>query len=327
MEALDPKPTLLYSLHVKLWRRLVIVLCCVVSAAAIAAAQRSLTVGPDVSPSAVVAAAAAYVKEYEQNLTYLIADEVYTQQIRGQVPLVRTMPRSRLIKGEIFFMFAPADHGWMAIRDVTEVNGKPAEGRPDLKTALQILPAPMVAGAFKTHNSRFNLGRIVRNFNEPTLSLLVLDEHHLPRFSFERRKVERTRDAVLVTLGFVEQAEPTLIRNLNLQPVFSRGEITVEAGTGRVRRAVLRVTIGGVQMEFTTQYSPDERTGLWVPTSFRERYEEGVVGIVPQTPAARRDSVALPPSQYEEIICDAKYTNFRRFQVTGTIKKSLTMKK
>jgi hypothetical protein len=285
------------------------------------AAQRSITVGVDVSLPAVVAAAAAYVKQYEQTLTYIVADELYRQQIRGQVPLVQSMPRSRVTQSEIFFMFAPEDRGWMAIRDVAVLDGKPLEGRPDLKTALQILPATAVAGAFKSYNSRFNLGRVVRNFNEPTLSLLVMDERHLPRFAFERKRVERAREATLVTVEFTEKTEPTLIRDLNLQSVFSTGELTVEAGTGRIRKAVLRVTIGSVRMEFTTDYALDRHTDLWVPTSFRERYEDGIAGIQPQTPAQRRESLSVPPTQYEEIICDAKYTNFRRFETTGRIKK------
>ena len=129
----------------------------------------------DTSAAAVVDAAAAYVKTYQEELSFVIADEIYTQQVRNQVPPDNAMPRSRTLKSELFFMFAPADRTWMAIRDVTQVDGKPVDHRPDLKSALQTLPAQQVAGTFKTYNSRFNLGRVIRNFNEPTLSLLVLD--------------------------------------------------------------------------------------------------------------------------------------------------------
>ena len=297
--------------------------CWLLALAAAMPAQRAITVGGEPPVESVVADAARYVQEYEQALTYLVADEQYRQQIRGQVPLIKAMPRTRAMKSEIFFMFAPDNRDWMAIRDVAEVDGRPIDGRPDLKTALQLLPASQVAGAFKSYNSRYNLGRISRNFNEPTLSLLVLDDRHRPRFRFERKRAERAGDALLVTLGFTEQAEPTLIRDLNLHPVFSTGELVVEAGTGRIRRAVLRVTIGAVNMEFTTQYARNAGLDLWVPASFRERYEEGVLGMQAQsTPAARRQNLGTQP-QYEEILCDATYTNYRRFEVLARIKRAL----
>ena len=149
----------------------------------------------------------------------------------------------------------------------------------------------------------------------------MLDDRHRARFVFERKHAERAGDALIVTLGFTERAEPTLIRDLSLQPVFSTGELGVEAGTGRIRRAVLRVTIGAVSMEFTTEYAPNAGLDLWVPASFRERYEEGVLGMQAQsTPAARRQNLGTQP-QYEEILCDATYTNYRRFEVLGRIKK------
>ena len=192
----------------------------------------------------------------------------------------------------------------MAIRDVIEVDRKSVPDRPDLKLALETLPAAQVAGTYKAANSRFNIGRTVRNFNEPILSLLVLDARHLPNFSFERKRVERRGGGTLVTLAFTEKGTPTLIRDLQLRPVFSKGELTVEASTGRVSRAYLQVTIGGVTIELTTTYGNDERLGLWVPTQFQERYEEGV--LWPGKAQGRLERATT----YEEIVCEARYANF-----------------
>ncbi len=278
------------------------------------AAQQSTAGNPDLSVDAVVRAAAAYVKDYQEHLTFLIADEAYTQRIRNQIPDDRA-PKGRTMKSEIFFMTAPADGGWMAIRDVIEVDRQPVSGRQNLKLALETLPPAQVAGTFKAFNSRFNIGRTQRNFNEPILSLLVLDARYLPNFSFERKRVERTGSGTLVTLAFNEKKDvPTLIRDLQLRPVFSTGELTVEASTGRVRRAYLRVTIGGVTVELTTSFGNDERMGLWVPTEFQERYEDGVLW-----PGKAQGQLERATS-YEEIVCDAKYSNFRRFEVTARIK-------
>ena len=288
--------------------------CLVAIAASVggAAGFRVQAPAADTTTAAVLDAAAGYVKEYEKQLTSIIADEIYTQRIDAQIPRDFRLPRWRSLESELFFIFAPADYGWMAIRDVIAVDGKPVADRPDVKEALRTLPASEVATTFKSYNSRFNLGRVARNFNEPTLSLLVLDGYHRGRFSFEPKGVERRPDATLVTIGFTESLAPTLIFDLDRKPVFSAGELTVEAGTGRVRSAVLRVRIGAVRVELTTVYAPDARLGMWVPVSFRERYEDG---LAPADAKLQGSS-----SRYEDIVCEAKYANFRRFDVSVRIK-------
>ncbi len=281
-----------------------------------AAAQQPSATYLDLSVAGVVRGAAAYVKAYQEQLTFLIADEAYTQQIRSQIPDDRT-PKARTMKSEVFFMFTPANGDWMAIRDVVEVDRKPITGRQDVKTALGTLPAAQVAGASKASNSRFNIGRTQRNFNEPILSLLVLDARYLPNFTFERKRVERAASGTLVTLAFMETSAPTLIRDLQLRPVFSKGELVIDAATGRVHRAQLRLTIGGVAIELTTVYAADERLGLWVPILFRESYEEGM-----RTPGAALTRLESPATR-EEIACEARYSNYRRFETTARIKKEM----
>ena len=267
--------------------------------------------GPDTSTRSVVKAAAGYVAEYQPQLTSIVADEVYTQEIVSQSPRDPQMPRIRLMRSEVFFMFAPANHDWMAIRDVLAVDGNTLRDRPDLRESLQMLPAHDVAAKFKEYNSRYNIGRTYRNFNEPTLTLLVLDEHHRARFSFDRKRVERMGDAILVTIAFTEQESPTLIHDPKRGRVFSKGELIVEAGSGRVRRTMLTAKNEDVRLELTTTYSADERLGIWVPTLFREHYEHG---------AASTSRVLDSPSEYERILCEARYSNFRRFETSVRMK-------
>jgi hypothetical protein len=267
----------------------------------------------DVSTRAVVGRAAAYLKAYQQQLTSVLADERYTQQLIDQIPSATNMPRARTMRSELFFMFAPAGDAWMAIRDVIEIDGHPVASRPDLREALQVLPAPDVARKFKDYNSRFNLGRTYRNFNEPTLSLLVLDDEHRGRFSFDRKRVERDGDTTLVTLAFTERERPTLIRDLKQGSVFSKGELIVEAETGRIRKAVLTGKIGPVKVQVTTSYAYDTRLDLWVPATFREQYEYGVAA---NDAKARLESGA----EYENILCEATYTNYRRFETSVRIR-------
>ena len=214
------------------------------------------------------------------------------------------------MRSEVFFMFAPAHHDWMAIRDVIAIDGKTVADRADIADALRTLPAREVAATFKKYNSRFNIGRIFRNFNEPTLSLLVLDDEHRKRFSFDRKQISKT-DAVLVSLEFKERDTPTLIFDLRRGGrVFSKGELVVEADTGRIRRAVLTANVNEWRVQLTTVYGPDERLGMWVPAEFEEHYTFGV--------SSNRSLDAT--GEYEEIRCQAKYSNYRRFQTTVRIK-------
>ncbi len=254
--------------------------------------------------------AVAYTKNYQEELTAIVADEVYTQDVRAQVPLDRGLPRKSTLKSEIFFMFTPGAD-WMAIRDVATINNRPAADRPDLRSALQTLAAPAVARKFKSFNAQYNLGRVVRNFNEPTFSLLVLDQKYRSRFTFERRREQRVEEETLVTIGFTETKPPTLVRDLYGGPVFSSGEMTIEPASGRVTRVLMTLTIGTVHMALSTMYARDARLDIWVPSRFSERYEDGVKNA-PRTVDG--------PARYEEIVCEARYANFRRFEVKSRIR-------
>jgi hypothetical protein len=265
----------------------------------------------ETSEKAIVAAAAAYVATYQQQLTSILADETYTQQIVDQVPYDPLKRHKRQTKSEVFFMFGPVRRDWMTIRDVTAVDGTAIQDRRDFREALQTLPAEQVVEIFREQNSRFNIGETFRNFNEPTFSLLVLDEQAHGRFSFDRRRVERVDDATLVTLEFSEREGPTLIRNPDRKMVFVKGEMVVEAGSGRVRRARLTGQMNDVHFDLTTVYSPNSHLGIWVPLRFAEEYVRGKASPA-QSIAAR-----VP---YERVICEAAYSNFRRFDTSVRIK-------
>jgi hypothetical protein len=269
----------------------------------------------DTNLDAVVAAAAAYVKDYQRALTAILADEDYLQQVVTQTPRDQSMPRARRLQSEVFFMFAPASGDWMAMRDVVSMDGTAVVERPNLREALRTLPPVEVARTFKSYNSRFNLGRASRNFNEPTLSLLLLDDRYRPHVRFTRKGVQKARDGTWVTIAFTEVNGPhTLIRDLSQGPAVSKGEFDVEAATGRVRRARMVTAIGVMTAELTTTYIPAERLGMWVPATFSERYQSGrKVEIAP-------DPRINLPVTYEEVRGLAKYSNYRRFEVKVIIK-------
>jgi hypothetical protein len=255
-------------------------------------------------------AAAEYVRGYQDQLTSVIADEVYTQQISALVPNDPALPRFRRLNSEVFFVRVNAGEDWMAIRDVVRVDGQVVENRRVLLDEIRRLPVSEVAEAFKAQNSRFNLGRTYRNFNEPVLALRALTDLHRSRFSFERQRVQRTAGITLMTVSFAEQSGPTLIRDLTFGVVLTRGDLTIEVGTGRIRRSRLTAASGPVRFELSTDFTHDARLDILVPNRFRERYEHGI-----------RPTSLEGVFEYEEIVCEATYSNYRRFETGGRIKK------
>ena len=95
--------------------------------------------------------------------------------------------------------------------------------------------------ALAAENGRFNIGRIVRTFNEPTLALLFLDEHYRRRFTFAKGAPETTEGRRVATYQFAERGSPTVIRGENRDlPV--RGTLWIEATTGRILRTALEIS-------------------------------------------------------------------------------------
>ena len=258
---------------------------------------------PDTSTDAVVKAASAYVAGYQQRLTSVVADETLEQEVPRRAPTAANDARQRRMVSEVFFMFIPGTNNWMAIRDVISVDGNEVPDRRNVRRELETLADHQAAAALMAQNSRFNIGRITRNFSEPTLCLLVLDAKHRDRFKFKRLGVQRGADATLVTLAFTEKESPTLIRDEVRGRVFSTGEIVVEAGSGRVRQTTFRVRSGDIAVELTTHYVADGRLEMWVPGSFHEVY---------QTLQSRTD--------YEHVVARASYSNYRRFETVVRIK-------
>src|SRR5262249_29654852 len=153
-------------------------------------------------------------------------------------------PRS--IKSEMFFAFTPTTNEWLAVRDIKSVDGAPVKQEPNVQSLLESMPAKVAASMVKLRNSQYNVGNIVRNYNEPTLSLLLFDVKWREDLEFQLERIGEDKGVSLATIAFRERAQPTLIVDLTGQPVLSSGEVTVEATTGRVRRIVFKSPIDNV---------------------------------------------------------------------------------
>jgi hypothetical protein len=255
---------------------------------------------PDTSPKALAAAGTRYVEDYANKMLRILGDEVYTQETFDSIDH-RTA--SRLMKGELFLTFLPADHTWVAVHDIAEVDGEPVPNRQSLQMLLSRGTDSSVIADVARHNAHYNIGRIQRTFNEPTLALLVLDKSHVANFTFSRKLVETRGGVTLVTLAFTEKDRPTIVASNSGGPVFARGELLIEAGTGRVRATHIMFKDGDVTADLKTIYMLDARLELWLPMTFAERYEGEFEGL-------KEIDTGL-----------AQYSNFKRYETSGRIKK------
>lgn len=263
----------------------------------------------DLSEKALVAAASKYVADYEKSFAFLIADEIYTQTLFGSNARTRDTTlsgggsqatRTRVMRSELFLTYLPADREWIAVRDVLEVDGVPIAGREDLRQLLSRSENMRgLTSRIVERNARYNIGRVERNFNEPTLPLLLLEAKRIDGVKFTRRQVTKDKDVTLATLAYAER-EATLVSSPR-GPVPAKGEFVIDAATGTVRSTTFELNTAGTRVRLETTYARDEKLDLWLPSVFTERYD---------TDGLMR----------EQVICDAKYTNYRRFEVTARIK-------
>jgi hypothetical protein len=276
----------------------------VAAAAAIAAAcfmpllAQSTPVPPDVSTRGLVATARRYVADYEKTFAFIVADEWYQQVQRDRDG---RMIQERVLKSEVFLTFLPADGEWIAVRDVLEVDGRPVTSRDRLRDLLA------KGGQFRgvarqviDQNARYNIGSVSRNFNEPTLPLLLFESRRAASVEFDRKHVSRDGPLTLATLSFSERDSGTIVGGPN-GPAPAKGTFVIDAATGTVRATTFEIKHADIRASLKTQYERDSKLDMWLPATFSERYE--------RTRDAR-----------EVIECEAKYSNYRRFETAWKIK-------
>ncbi len=254
---------------------------------------------PDTSARAVVNKAAAFVKGYQEALKFVIADEATVQEI---FDTDGDRVARRETSGDFFLAYVPAEGGWLSVRDIVTVDGVPVQQRDNLRLLLSRGSFARIGRQIADRNARFNIGAIDRNFNDPMLALVILDNKNRDRFRFSRRTVEQTPDGPVVSVAFTERDRPTLVRGSDGSQIFATGEMTIEATTGRLRQTTITLKDVGTQASMTTVFAEHEIVQLWLPRFLTERYEH--------TTSRLR----------ELVVAESAYTNYRRFGVSVIIK-------
>jgi hypothetical protein len=237
--------------------------------------------------------AAAYVADFHLQLSGVVAEERYVQEVKAFAnrPGRLTNPvRSELLSD--LLLVKPTGGGeWTEFRDVFEVNGLAVRDRRDRLTHLFLDGSPSSReqiGRILEESSRFNIGEIARNINTPVFALQILERAKQPRFRFKR-----TNDRVPATLAqdasvpgafrtgtevwtveFAEKEPGTLIRTDRMKDLPSRGRFWIDPETGRVLMSELVAKNRQVTATVDVSYQSEPLVGFLVPVEMRENYRD-----------------------------------------------------
>lgn len=105
-------------------------------------------------------------------------------------------------------------------------------------------------------------------------------------------------------LDYAERGRPTLVRDREGRDIPISGHFLVEQDTGAIVESAITIERQDYTVSIVVRYARDPKMGLWVPAEMKETYTvanlAGVLGV---------EGRAI-------LTGTARYSNFRRFQVT-----------
>jgi hypothetical protein len=267
------------------------------------------------SLKAVLLRAASYVAEFHRQLSSIVAEEQYVQdwysRPRGGRP--PTSERShRELKSDLLLLKPTHRDGWMAFRDVFEVDGAPVRDRQERLAHLFLERTPSGDALIRRildESSRYNIGDIRRNVNTPTYPLLFLEAANHFRFKFKKTSDRRPRtepehgaptgafrvSTEVWVIAYEEKETGTMIRTDGHKDLPAKGRFWIEPATGRVLMSELIASNRKLRATIDVSYQSAPLVGLLVPIEMREWYDN--------------------MSTKSHIEAVATYGRFRQFQV------------
>lgn len=249
-----------------------------------------------------------YVLAFERDASGVVLEESYEQSLRRG-----SRVESRRLVSEFVLVTLPGETGIFGFRDVFQVDGRPVRDRDMRLERLFLRPSQDgldQASAILDASARYNIGSTVRNFNFPTLPLLILRPETQPRFAFRDRGTTTVSGRAARKIDFEERRQPTLIRDPSRnEDVFSRGNLVLEADTGAVLRSELRIVDARGRSQIAVEYGWAEALGLFLPMEMAETYDGPGGAFAPMGTTIR---VGGP----ESLTAFARYSKPRRFGVS-----------
>jgi len=269
---------------------------------------------PDVA--AVLSNAAAYLASYEMAFSVVVAEESYLQEQHIE-PTISTRLRgadesrpqelTRTLRSDVL-QTRVGQREWVAFRDVFNVNGKAVHDRDERLQKL-FVDSPVLAAGSATEaerfdqarrilaeSSRYNLGKLQRDINVPTMALTYVRGANQSRSDFKMAGRKDIDGVPAVVLEFKERATPTIIQSAGADLPAS-GRVWIEPESGRVLRTEMSVADRRAGAKITVTYGAVPKLTVWVPILMAEEYTGA-----------------------ETIFAKATYSNFRQFGVSVDIK-------
>ena len=248
---------------------------------------------------------AAYVAEFRRQLSEIVAEETYRQEVvntsRPGNPVADHRPRT--LRSDLL-LIKPADADrYVELRDVFEVDGEPVRDR---QSRLEGLLRDPSGGANPTiqfiinESAKYNIGRIARNINTPLMALQFLDAEYQTRFKFKHVHKEKpvfraahdqaANEAPVFRVStemwnieFEERRRNTVIRTVAGGDAPAHGRFWIDPSNGAVLMSEIVLDRGGdgVIATVTVSYQSEPLMGFLVPIEMREsyvRYGERIAG-------------------------------------------------
>jgi hypothetical protein len=243
--------------------------------------------GQEPSVDEVLARAGAYVISFQRQMSGVVTEESYVQDIventtfgvRGN----RQPVTHRALKSDLLIVRPEGAERWIQFRDVFDVDGHPVRDRSDRLMKLFVNPSASTAAQVEQivgESVRYNIGSIQRNFNVPVFALLVLEPGRQRTFTFSRTDADGApplaRDLAVAgdawVIRYQERGRHTMIRTTNDRDLPMRGRFWIEPATGRVLMSELIAEDFALRATVIVRYQPGVLPDLLVPAAMREQY-------------------------------------------------------
>ncbi len=237
---------------------------------------------------------AAYVAEFRKQLSGIVAEETYHQEIASTARIANSVMvnSTRTLRSDLLLVKPPDSDRYVELRDVFEVDGRQVRSRGARLEALLHDPTAAAGATLQSiiaESAAYNIGSITRNVNTPLMALQFLDASQQRRFRFKhvdrpkpvfKQKEDAAMNDVQVfkvstemwTVEYQERGNNTIIRRPDGRAQPAHGRFWINPSNGSVLISELVVDSGGVIATVTVSYQTEPLMGFLVPIEMRESY-------------------------------------------------------
>jgi len=230
--------------------------------AIIVAWPRSVASQPKLPP--IVDRASAYVDDFVQHFSNVVAEERYVQETVAP-------RRRRMLLSDFLLVTPPGSREWYQFRDILEVDGKAVREHDDRLTKLFLeSPRNALERARDIMDSglRYNLADI-GGMDIPLLGIGFLQSYYATRFAYTVGATDRKIGPSVRVIKFDEWQHPTILRFGANSDYSSHGRFYIDEPTGRVVRTEVDLDRRSMPLQVVTDFRFDDTLQVIVPVEMR----------------------------------------------------------